>query len=149
MYKIYKLIYKGDIVYIGRTKRSLEARKKDGYKNTCVEHIYKECSIELIEETDDSSRERYWINHYSDIILNIRKGDGFILKDWAKDKYDNDKEYNESRRLQSKSYFERNKDLIRQKARENYQKNREQRLAQKAEYRKKVKENNEEKVLIK
>lgn len=59
MYKVYKLIYKGDIVYIGMTILDLRKRKYAGYRNTVP--FYRECNIELIEETYDKRREKYWI----------------------------------------------------------------------------------------
>lgn len=31
-YKIYMLLYNGEIIYIGQTTQSLEQRKKNGYK---------------------------------------------------------------------------------------------------------------------
>ena len=38
----------------------------------------KQCEIELIEETNDVSRERYWIDYYTELgfdLLNRRGGD--------------------------------------------------------------------------
>jgi hypothetical protein len=81
-YKIYKLIHKGDVVYVGRTKSTLAKRKAWGYKGCGVESIAKHCSIELIEETDDLSKERYWIDFYGiDSLLNESKGDTGLTKE--------------------------------------------------------------------
>jgi hypothetical protein len=75
MYKIYKLVYNGVVVYVGRTTSLLEIRKSKGYKtNEAVQAIYKDCDIILIEETDDVSREDYWVQHYKETLLNIRRG---------------------------------------------------------------------------
>lgn len=76
--KIYKLIHNEKIVYIGRTTVELNKRKNWQYKNNPkLQSIYKECRIELIEETDDISREHYWISFYGkDNLLNMKYGDG-------------------------------------------------------------------------
>ena len=53
MFKIYKLVHAGKIVYIGCTTQELKRRKSNGYRsNEAVNSIRKECEIELIEETD-------------------------------------------------------------------------------------------------
>ncbi len=84
-YKIYKLIYNGIVQYVGRTTITLKQRKSAGYgKNT---ELFKSFNIELIEETDDISRERYWISYYRDInpnLFNIQSGDTFDKKDCMK-----------------------------------------------------------------
>ena len=115
MYKIYRLIYKGDVVYVGQTKKELEVRKKIGYHfNNDVDLIKNECIIELIEETEDISRERYWISYYRDMgvnLLNIMSGDGIGKKEYnKKHKADNAEHYREYRR----NYREKNKDRLRE-----------------------------------
>ena len=68
-YKIYKLIdnTNGDI-YIGMTIRRLQDRMKGHRRkhNGCVSRkiiANGDYRIELIEETDDKTRERYWIEN--------------------------------------------------------------------------------------
>lgn len=102
-YKIYKLVYQGKVVYIGITTMTLARRKRGNYKGTSVEHIIKECSIELIEETDDSSRERYWIRKYQETILNQRLGTGQTILD---------------RREQIRNAYHKNKEKINKRRRE-------------------------------
>lgn len=86
--KIYKIVYKGDVIYIGKTILKLRVRKS--CKNYSIsDDIYKESEIELIEYTDDVSRERYWIEYYISIgakLLNKRNGDHSIntLNDYRK-----------------------------------------------------------------
>ena len=88
MIKIYKLIHNDNVVYIGQTKTDLKKRKRWGYKNNkLLQQIYKECSIELLEETNDKSRERFWIEKYENDgieLLNIQKGCGYNKKEYKK-----------------------------------------------------------------
>ncbi len=79
-YKIYKLVHNGLIVYVGITTKTLEERKKNRYRRMSVAHIASDCKIELIEETDDKTRETFWIGFYSDTVLNKRKAAGFDKK---------------------------------------------------------------------
>ncbi len=79
-YKIYKLVHNGVIVYVGITTKTLEERKKNRYRRMSVAHIASDCKIELIEETDDKTRETFWIEFYSDTVLNKRKAAGFDKK---------------------------------------------------------------------
>jgi len=121
-YKIYKLIHKGVVVYVGRTKLTLKVRKQCGYKGCCVESIYRDCDIELIEETSDVSRERYWIEHYKDTVLNIIRGNtGMthkeVMKEWEQDNREHRKEYKK------------------QKMKELYESNREKKKEYQKEYR--------------
>ena len=76
-YKVYKLIYNDVIVYVGITTKTLEERKKNRYRRMSVAHIASDCKIELIEETDDKTRETFWIEFYSDTVVNKRKAAGF------------------------------------------------------------------------
>lgn len=119
-YKIYKLIHKGKVVYIGKTTKTLEERMRFRYRNNPEVHaIHKECSIELIEETDDGGREKYWINYYGyDNLLNIQKGDTGLDKEeyiskWRKER---GREY-------YKEWHENNKDKHSEKMKRYYQKN--------------------------
>ena len=86
-YKIYKLVYKGEVVYIGKTKTSLNRRKRAGYHwNEFLQSIRKECEMILIEETDDVSRERYWIDFYGiENLQNRIPGEGRTKEE--RDKY--------------------------------------------------------------
>ena len=110
MYKIYKLVYEGEVVYIGKTKTSLSVRKSKKNYNEDVMAILDSCEIILIEETDNVSRERYWINFYGiDNLLNIRKGDGRT-----------DEERKETRRLINKKWNDANKEYKSKKFKEYY-----------------------------
>ena len=70
--KIYKLISNSsDLVYVGKTTKELNERMwnhKSDFKTrgTCSSKLIfetgGEVSIELIEETEDDSREAFWIN---------------------------------------------------------------------------------------
>jgi hypothetical protein len=132
MYRIYKLILNDEIVYIGKTKRTLKQRKNNGYIN----EILNDADIELIEETDDISRERYWITYYLNNgvkLLNIKKGDGLDHKKYNKEYreknkekiIENIKEYREKNLENYKEYLkeyrEKNKDYYK----EYYEKNKE------------------------
>jgi hypothetical protein len=132
MKKIYKLVHpKLGVVYIGRTKLTLKKRKSLGYKGCGVEMIAKECDIELIEETDDSSRERYWIDYYGDCLMNIRKGDsGLEIKDYQKDyhkinAFKSQKEYHSKNKEKIKEYRAKNTDKINEYERKRYEENKE------------------------
>lgn len=86
MYKIYKLVYQGNVIYIGRTKRTLKERKSSGYQYI-DKSVLKETLIELIEETDDKSRESYWIVYYSDLgcnLYNKRKEYCLSKNEWSR-----------------------------------------------------------------
>lgn len=78
--KIYKIIYKEMVIYVGKTKMNLQKRHQAGHP---YYPEYKMGRIELIEETDDKRRERYWIEYYRNIgepLLNKQNGDGFDKK---------------------------------------------------------------------
>lgn len=140
-YKIYKLIYNGEVIYIGKTKNTLKIRFSQKYPKIPIE-IKKQSSIELIEETDDISRERFWIKYYIDLgykLYNILKGDGLDIKEYRennkeyrikylKDWRENNKEYDYNRyhnniehiREIRKLYREKNREKIRENDRKNY-----------------------------
>lgn len=106
MIKIYKLIYNNEIVYVGKTKlKYLSTRKAQGYGNTVP--FYRDCSIELIEETNDISRENYWIQRLKQEghpLLNKNGGHGWsnILNSYV----NNIKEYKrEYQRLKRKKFI--------------------------------------------
>jgi hypothetical protein len=132
MIKIYKLIYNNEVVYVGRTKHKLNRRIQLGY-STNVEKILKDCSIELIEETDDISRERYWIDllkNEGHPLLNKIGGSTGLDHIEAKKVYrENNKEsILEWQKEYQNGYYEKNKEDINRKRKE---------------YRKKIKINNE------
>lgn len=75
MYKIYKRVLNSKVIYIGITSLSLNRRKSAAY-NKNISSILKNSSIELIEETNDKTREYYWINYYRELgyeLLNYLK----------------------------------------------------------------------------
>ncbi len=51
-YKIYKLVYQGEVIYVGKTELTLKERFSHKHSKIPIE-IKKQSSIELIEETDD------------------------------------------------------------------------------------------------
>jgi hypothetical protein len=116
MIKIYKLIYDNEIVYVGKTTQRLERRKAAGYGDTVP--FFKECLIELIEETTDVSREEYWIEKLRSeghALLNKRGGEtGLDRKEW----FENNKQY-------FKEYRENNKEKIKEYIKEYRLKNKE------------------------
>ena len=105
MLKIYRIIdnTNGNI-YIGRTKQTLNIRLS-GHKcdKTCSSReIIKngDYKIELIEETDDESRERYWIEHTECVNKIIP---GRTRKEWKDANKQYYKKYN-------KNYYQNNKE---------------------------------------
>ena len=96
MYKIYKIIDNtNDNIYIGITKQKYLSQRIRQHKhkskkgtNNCMSHqIIKngDYKIELIEETDDKTRERYWIKNINCINKQIP---GRTLKEWREDNKD-------------------------------------------------------------
>jgi hypothetical protein len=144
MIKIYKLIHNGQIVYVGKTKlKYLSNRKASGYGNTIP--FFKECTIELIEETDDITKENYWIERLKDEghpILNRRSGDtGLDNKEWRENNKEYIKEY-------MKEWYQNNKDKNKDKNKEYqkewYQNNKEKKRQYLKEWRQKNKEKSKE-----
>jgi hypothetical protein len=85
--KIYKIIYEEKIIYIGKTKLDLHRRHLAGHP---YYPEYRLGQIELIEETDDIRRERFWIDYYRNTgepLLNRQNGDGFNVKTDSKFDY--------------------------------------------------------------
>ena len=133
MYKIYKIIDNTNgNVYIGRTiKKYLYQRLSEhkSHNTTCMSReIIKngDYKIELIEETDDKTRERYWIEN-TDCINMMFPGR-------------TKKEYYETNREkiheQQKEYYEDNKEKIYEQQKEYREKNKEKYLQYKKEYKK-------------
>lgn len=65
MYKIYKIEFECIPIYIGITKNSIADRASGGWP-LIPKDILKQSKIIIIEETDDKTRELYWINKYRD-----------------------------------------------------------------------------------
>jgi len=115
-YKIYKLIYKNEVIYIGQTTTSLKRRKWAGYRGTVVQDVIEHCEMVLIEETDDVSKERYWIDFYKDSVWNKLKGDTGLDLQTAKKKWssENKDKVNETAGINR----EKNRDKINSRRRE-------------------------------
>lgn len=133
-YKIYKLIYQNEVVYVGQTTRDLKVRKLDGYRyNPELHKIIKECDIQLIEETEDKTRESHWIEYYINIgckLYNRYKGEiGLDIKEYKKRWQQQNKETVNERK---KKWRKENKEKIKQY------------LEKEKEYRKKWRESNKE-----
>ena len=120
MIKIYKIVdnTNGNI-YIGKTEEkylsSRLAKHKYDYKrgiSSCMSReIIKngDYKIELIEETQDETRERYWILNTDCINNNIP---GRTNKEYYKDNKDKYKEYKKDNKKHYKEYY-KNRDKIR------------------------------------
>ena len=142
MVKIYKLMHNDKIVYVGKTKaKYLSMRKAWGYGDTVP--FFKECSVELIEETIDASREEYWIEKLRSEghpLLNKRRGvTGLDKKEYNKEYQ---KEYKEKLKEYRKEYCEKNKEKIKEDFKEYREKNKEKMK----EYMKEYKLRNKEKL---
>lgn len=129
-FKIYKLIYNEEVIYVGLTKLSL-SRRKSSSNYSVPKEIYKLSKIELIEETNDKGRERFWVEHYLKLgatLMNKRNGDfsnkeqsylnnlymhrlRYKLKSNFKPKTEEEKK--ETRR----KYYELNKEILKEKRR--------------------------------
>jgi len=123
MYKIYKIVdnTNGNI-YIGITTGTLKERlrqhriKTKNNTNNCVSRdIIKnnDYKIELIEETDDKTRERYWIENTECINKQIP---GRTWKEWYKDNNEKNIEYKRKYRARDRpKYLEQQKRYSRYK----------------------------------
>ena len=110
MIKIYRIVdnTNGNI-YIGKTTRTLKARLwKHNYDKDCVSRdIIKngDYKIELIEETDDDTRERYWILNTNCINKQIP---GRTRKEYFEDNREEilqyQSEYRENNKKKAKEY---------------------------------------------
>lgn len=157
IHRIYRLLLNGEVVYVGRTTLTLKRRFSRGWgKHT---EALRDSTIELIEETWDRTRERYWIKYYRDLgcpLYNITDGDGLdrklksklyreenpeyfreYLRNYYRENKCNDK-YRESKRKSNEKWLENNPEY----RREYYKKNKE-RLDQ---INKKYQEENKEKL---
>lgn len=141
IYKIYKIIYHNEIIYIGQTKMSIERRFSCRHPNI-PKDIKKESYIELIEETNDISRERYWIDYYRSIgcnLYNIERGGGFNIKEYSKYYY---KENIENIIERARKYREYNKEYYKEHNKIYYSENKDK----EKERLKKYREDNNEKL---
>ena len=152
MYKIYKIVDNtNDNVYIGITTQTLK-RRLNGHKHkiTCSSrNIIKngDYRIELIEETDDKSRERHWIENTECINITIP---GRTKKEWSKEYSEKNKErlaekqkeWREENKDKILEWREENKDKILEYSEKNYEKNKEKIAKKHKEYY----ENNKEKI---
>ena len=92
--KIYKLSSKlTKQIYVGKTKTSLEQRLyghkseyklwldgKEGFLSSFFLTEFPDCQIDLIEETEDSLREYYWINKLDCVNFRDKSNNMFISK---------------------------------------------------------------------
>jgi hypothetical protein len=127
-YKIYKLVHNELVVYVGITTKTLEQRKRDRYRGMSVEHIADKCNIELIEETDDKTRERYWIEYYASTVVNKRKAAGFNKLEYSREynkKYKsiNKEKVKEYTDAYNKEYYQLNKERIKEQTLKYYHNN--------------------------
>lgn len=101
--KIYKIISPNtDLVYVGRTTQTLR-RRFSLHRSDCKRYLagngnyytsikvleHGDCSIELIEETDDKSREFYWMKELNS--CNHITG-SFDRVAWSKARYEKNKD---------------------------------------------------------
>ena len=122
-YRVYKLIKDGEVIYVGITKHTLRRRKSIGYRTNPngLHSIRHQCDIELLEETDDVARERYWMDVYKDSpLLNAKGGlageySDKVWDDYKKQYYQDNKEkfkeYNKRpcRKEKNRQYYLRKK----------------------------------------
>ncbi len=132
MYKIYRIVDNTNgNVYIGQTKQKYLSNRITKHrftfknnKDNCSSKLIlcnNDWFYELIEQTDDKTREIYWIQNTSNCINQIK---------YTYD-YKQSKEYKMEYRIKNKN-----------KIKQNYQKNKHKYYEQTKEYRKKYKENN-------
>lgn len=126
--KIYKIIDNTNgTIYIGKTTQTLKKRLSNHKNKKCCmsREIIKngDYKIELIEETDDETRERYWIENTECINKYIP---GRTSEEWNEDNKDKMIAYKEK-------YYNNNKQLCKKRAKEYYKNN----IEQISEYNKK------------
>lgn len=124
--RIYRLVYNNNIIYIGKTILTLEQRKKRANPTVPVE-IYESSNIELIEETLDVSRERYWIALYKKVGIKLmNKRDGNHSDKTKKEKSDTYyKDNKEKINARCKSHYKDNKEKTTTRCKSYYQANKE------------------------
>lgn len=128
--KIYKLIKDDEVIYVGRTILDLNRRKNSNFYKI-PRDISMKCDIVLIEETDDKSRERYWIDYYRSIGCDLYNKRGGDFKDkneayyFQKLKQDKKRKKfiplsEDEKTYRKKKWREDNKDELNRKKREKY-----------------------------
>ena len=131
--KIYKLIYNDKVIYVGLTTLSL-SRRKSTTNYSVPKEIYKESKIELIEETIEKNRERFWIEHYLSLgepLMNKRNGDFSTKEEAYKNRLLKQNEINrlkstfkpktkEEKNETRKKWYQKNKEEYNKKRREEY-----------------------------
>ena len=124
MIKIYGLKIEDEIIYIGKTKLTLKRRKGSANYSVPI-HIYKASTIFLIEETEDVSRERFWIDYYIQAGCNLyNKRNGDYNEDTRK----------EQQKKKALEYYYKNKDWISEKSKTYYKDNKERIIKRQLEY---------------
>lgn len=118
LYKIYKLIYQGEVIYVGYTKQTLIRRKNSDYSYIPLE-IKKESSIELIEETNDKTREDYWILYYKELGCKLYNRIRGNLSEDEKIKSEKERSIKRSKSKEMieyrSNYYNNNKDKIKER----------------------------------
>jgi hypothetical protein len=131
-YKIYKLEYNDEVIYVGQTKQELKARKKGKYNHIPIQ-IKKDSLIILIEETDDIGREDYWVNYYKELGCSLyNKNNG--NKGYSYNSLEYRLNNKDKILIQQKENRINNKERIKESHRKYYMKNRESRLKWQKEY---------------
>lgn len=140
MYSIYKLVHNNKVVYVGRTKMTLERRRGVGYRwNKELQSILNECSMELLETTEDKNREKYWIKYHRDIGCKLFNQEAlYNNKEYCRKYYGDNKDY-------FKKWQQENKDKIKISNKKSHEKNRENFLLGKKIWREKNREHIREK----
>jgi hypothetical protein len=114
-YKIYALIInedidshrKGDVIYVGITTKSL-GNRRSGHLDTIG---YSNISIILIENTDNSGRESYYINMFKSFGCNLLNKNNGISENIVKEKPSNEERLL-VRKEKVKNYYQENKERI-------------------------------------
>lgn len=106
-YKIYKLVYDNQVIYVGSTTmKKLCQRKAVGYPKIEKE-IWKTSKIILIEETYDKTKEQFWIDYYKDmncLLYNKNSAISTNKSEYDKKRYSDNKEYRKKLYLSNKNY---------------------------------------------
>ena len=146
MYKIYKIVDNTNgNVYIGKTKQKYLCKRISGHRTDYKRE--KLCSsreiikngdyrVELIEETEDETRERYWIENTDCINKQIPNR---TRKEYRKEYYEDNKDIIIEK---NKEYYQNNKDIIIEKKKEYRENNKDIIIEKKRKYR----ENNKDKI---
>lgn len=105
LYKIYKFTYNDIVQYVGRTILTLKERRYSGYGNNT--ELFKTFNMELIEETYDKTREKYWIQYYRKINPDLYNKQDILtdleIMEYGNNYYKNNREYCLAKQLEYKS----------------------------------------------